>query len=70
MKHNFVFTFNRYLFYSKTRVNNEIAFQLISDTDFLKTLKNILLDCDDSQIITLRTIFVEGVDPATVKTCL
>jgi hypothetical protein len=42
MKCLFVFTYNPYLFYVKTRENNEITIQTISDTDFLKKPSRIL----------------------------
>jgi hypothetical protein len=66
-KHVFVFTFNPYLFYVKTRINNEITIQRKSDTGFLKTLKNIAVRCDGISVINRRTIFESGIGPASIK---
>jgi hypothetical protein len=54
MKHIFVFTYNPSLFSVETRVNNEITIPTIPDTDFLKTLNNIIVDCDDKSIVALE----------------
>jgi hypothetical protein len=67
MKLIFVFTFNPHLFYFKSPINNEITIQVILDTDFLKTLKNIVSGCDDKSIASLRTTFELGIGTASVK---
>jgi hypothetical protein len=66
-KYVFVFTLNPYLFYVKAWINNEIAIQRKPDTGFLKTLKNIAVNCDDISVISRRTIFESGFGPAAVK---
>jgi hypothetical protein len=50
MKDIFAFTFNPYLFYVKTRVNDENVIKVRSDTDFISTLKNMELKRDDKSI--------------------
>jgi hypothetical protein len=67
MKRIFVFTYNPYLFYVKTRINNEIAIQAISDNEFLKTIKNIVVNCDDKSIIGLKTIFESDIGTTAIK---
>jgi hypothetical protein len=68
MKRIFVCTYKLYLFYVKTRINNEITIQTISDNDFLKTLKKIVVDYDSKLIVNLRTFFESGIGPTDVKT--
>jgi hypothetical protein len=56
MKRVFEFIFNPFLFSIKTRINNEIVIQVISDTNFLKILKNIAFGCDNESIVRLKKI--------------
>jgi hypothetical protein len=67
MKHVFVFTFDPYLFYLKTRVNKEIIIQVMPDNEFHKKLKNIHICCDDKSIVSFKTIFESRIGPAAVK---
>jgi hypothetical protein len=53
MRRIFVFTFNPYLFYIKTLVNNELTIQTMPDNEFLKTLKNIIIGIDDKSIVNI-----------------
>jgi hypothetical protein len=67
MRHIFVLTFNPYLFYVKTRVNNELTMQTIPENEFLKTLKNIVVGIDDKSVVNLRTIFELRIGSNAVK---
>jgi hypothetical protein len=67
IKSIFVFTYNLYLFYFKTQINNVIAMQTIFDKDFFKILKNIIVGFDDRSIINMMAIFESGSDTTAVK---
>jgi hypothetical protein len=43
----FIYVYNSYLFYVKTRENQLAAIQTIYDNEFFKTLKNIIMSCDN-----------------------
>jgi ABC-type uncharacterized transport system permease subunit len=47
VKRIFIHVCNSYLFYAKTQENQLIAIQTIYDNELLKTLKNIIMRCDD-----------------------
>jgi hypothetical protein len=66
-KRIFVFILNSCLFYVKAQINNEITIQTISDTDLHKTLKNIVVGCDDKSVINVRIIFESDTGPASGK---
>jgi hypothetical protein len=55
MKLIFVFNCNPYLFYIKTGVNNDVTIQTILHTDFLKTVYNIVVNCEDKSILRIKT---------------
>jgi Holliday junction resolvasome RuvABC endonuclease subunit len=61
MKRLFVFNYNPYLSDVKAQVNNVITIKTIWETDFLKTLKNIVIECVEN------TIFESGIDIAAVE---
>jgi hypothetical protein len=67
MKCIFIFTYNPYLFYVKTRVNNVIIIQTILDKDFLNTLNNIVVGIDDKSIINMKIIFKSESNATAVK---
>jgi hypothetical protein len=67
MKHFFVFIHNLYLFYVKTRVNNEITIQMILNQNFLNFPKNIVVDDGEKSIISLRIMFESGLIVSAFK---
>jgi hypothetical protein len=54
MKWIFVFTYDTSLFYIKAQINSKRPIQIISDKDFLKIFKRIVVTYDDKSIIKTK----------------